>query len=123
MNDRVDITFREFYDVPRMFVVANDQVLFLFDGRFDDAIDDYPDHYEVFALPLTNVRDLPPSWLGLPDLATAKLGRVLVTEVEFDSTRRKSINVAIVRDLASKYAQITQKVVPPLPVRRPSTYA
>ena len=35
------IRYRDFYDIPRIFIVTLNGKLFLFDCAFDDEIDDY----------------------------------------------------------------------------------
>jgi hypothetical protein len=41
----------DFWDVPRMIVATNESGTYLFYSRFDDALDDYVDHFEVHKLP------------------------------------------------------------------------
>jgi hypothetical protein len=40
--------YREFWDVPRMVVARDESGTYLFQSRFDEVLDDYVDHYEVF---------------------------------------------------------------------------
>ena len=37
-----NIQYRDFYDVPRIFVADYQGRLYLFDCPFDEALDDYP---------------------------------------------------------------------------------
>ena len=86
------IVYRDFYDVPRAFVVWCRGKQFLFDSQFDVDKDDYRDIYEVFQLPELSKDELSGSWLNIRDRASRKLGEVKVDEVQFDQTKRKSIS-------------------------------
>ncbi len=58
------ITYRDFYDVPRAFVVAARGDWLFFDCPFDAAADEYRSDYAVYVLP-----GPPPaegSWSGVP---------------------------------------------------------
>ena len=102
MDDRLPIVYRDFYDVPRMFVVVLDDSILLFDGSFDDDLDDYPEHYHVYRMPHRDVASLPESWLGLAAHASADLGELAVSSVAFDATKRQSVPRSIVAALAAK---------------------
>ena len=88
------ILYRDFYDVPRMFVVRRGGTSLLFDGSFDDTLDDYPDFYEVYELPPLAAEQLAESWRDLAGRAVRRLGRVAVADVRFDATRRKSVDLS-----------------------------
>ena len=95
---RARITYREFYDIPRAFVTRWANRLFFFDGHFDQSLDDYPDEYSVYELPMTlknRLRSMP--WEGLANLGRY-IGRVPIERVTFDKTRRKAIDDDIFRD-------------------------
>ena len=92
MNDNaVPIQYRDFYDVPRMFIVAHGGVTYLFDASFDEVLDDYPDIYTVSVLPPLNPEDFSGSWASLPARAIRRLSSVSVVAVPFDPTRRQAI--------------------------------
>jgi hypothetical protein len=44
------IKYFSYWDVPRTFVFERDGQLFLLTSEFDDALDEYPDDYEVFVV-------------------------------------------------------------------------
>lgn len=46
----IPIRYREFYDIPRAFVIENAGELLLFDCPFDDVADSYGDSYTVIRL-------------------------------------------------------------------------
>jgi hypothetical protein len=113
MSDPVPIQYREIYDVPRMFIAVHDGVTFLFDSRFDDAIDDYADTYVVSTLPPLPPAELAGTWASLPSRAIRRLGSVPVAAVEFDATRRQFVDRALLRALACRVpAQATSLIVP-----------
>ena len=97
MQEPLNIVYREFYDVPRVFIVSRGGVPFLFDGSFDDAADDYPDHYSVYELSRAAFSKLEGSWAGLANLAVKHLGQVPVASVEFDPTLREQIDGSVLR--------------------------
>ena len=55
--------YREFYDLPRAFIVQRDERVMLFDCPFDGALDDYVEQYTVYELSETGeeLRAMP-SW-------------------------------------------------------------
>ncbi len=85
--------------MPRHFLVEYRDRWILFDCAFDDALDDYPDDYTVFVLP--DAIKIPQDWTCLHELAERKLGNVLVQDVRFDPTKRKSIDASVLNGLPS----------------------
>jgi hypothetical protein len=87
------IRYREFYDVPRMFVIETGADTFLFDCSFDADADDYPASYAVYLLPkairesIGEMRD----WRPLPEQGR-HIGAVAVTDVTFDPTKRQFVD-------------------------------
>lgn len=96
----VNIRYRDFYDFPRIFIVSYEGRQYLFDCPFDDKLDDYPNHYRVYQLPTLPETELAGSWEHLPERATEFLGTVPLTAVQFDATKRASINTAVFSLLA-----------------------
>lgn len=97
-----DIRYRDFYDLPRIFITNYQGQLYLFDCPFDDELDDYPDSYRVYQLPALTEAELEGSWEDLPNLATSFLGVSPVSEIQFDSTKRECINTAILNKLLAQ---------------------
>jgi hypothetical protein len=91
----VPIKYRDFYDIPRLFLVETNALCVLFDGRFDPAIDDYSPVYEVHLLPMPTASELAGDWNDLIARSHRCVGTVRTSEVEFDSTRRQFINASI----------------------------
>ena len=94
-EDWLPIRYRDFHDVPRAFVVEHRGQLLFFDCPFDDALDDYPDHYSVIRLPpAASTLVSQASWTGLASEGTV-IGRIPVREVRFDPSRRAAIDAAV----------------------------
>lgn len=83
--------YRDFYDVPRAIVVESQGTLFLLDCSFDMTIDEYPDIYSVYSLPI-QIRDRlkEMDWTGLHEIGTY-ITSVPVIKVKLDPTRRRAI--------------------------------
>jgi hypothetical protein len=89
------IRYRDFYDIPRAFVVERDGSLFFFDCGFEQRIDDYPDRIRVYRLPSTPAETLDKgSWEGLASLG-AFVGEVPTSAVKFDGTKRVAIDDSV----------------------------
>jgi SAM-dependent methyltransferase len=83
------IQYRQMHDVPRAIIVSMDHRLYYLNSRFLDDLDEYDDHYDVFAMGELSEPQLKGSWENLEELATAKVGRIPVRDVRFDRTRRQ----------------------------------
>ncbi len=98
---RVRITYYDFYDVPRVFTTEWDNRLFLFDGHFEQDLDEYPKTYAVYELPLSLrecVRTVSKETYN--ELLDAihrypLVGRVEVREAGFDESRRETIDSSV----------------------------
>ena len=95
----VNIRYRDFYDLPRIFIASYEGRQYLFDCPFDDELDDYPASYRVYLLPALSEAELAGSWEHLPERATEFLGAVPLAAVQFDVTKRASINTAVFSSL------------------------
>lgn len=82
------LDYREFYDVPRAILAANDEAVFLFHSPFDEARDEYVDRYDVYRLPESVVSALKGSWVGLEEHAIEKLPSIPVDALPFKFERR-----------------------------------
>ena len=81
--------YRDFYDVPHAIVAANGDDLMVLDAPFDEEADDYPASFRVGTLRKDAV-DLTGPW-DLVVRATDFIGLTLISEVEFDQTKRKAL--------------------------------
>ena len=102
-----DIRYRDFYDLPRIFITNYQGRFYLFDCPFNDELDDYPDSYRVYQLPALTEAELEGSWEHLPELATSFLGVSPLTEVQFDPTKRERVNTVILSKLLARQAPQT----------------
>ena len=79
------ISYRGYWDVPRIILVQSCNRVLLFDCQFNDEVDDYPDEYTVFEMPPgTNEDNSPHDWRTLRDLAIRQIGVIPVKQVMFD---------------------------------------
>jgi len=88
------ITYREFYDIPRIFIVQRGDRIFLFDCPFDDVEDEYSKAFKIHLMPNLSTRELAGSWAGLPAKAERFIGEVPISDVRFDPTARQQIEAA-----------------------------
>ena len=87
------ILYSGFYDAPLAFVTNHQNKQYLFwRGFFDEQLDDYPDDYKVFVLPDLSEEQINESWISLPERAVAYVGKVSMSRVAFDPTRREAID-------------------------------
>lgn len=88
----VAIQYREFYDVPRLFLAKQGGTVYVFDCPFDEVADEYPAHHRAYRLPseMGAAADAG-SWEDLPRAGTF-VGEVPVEAVRFDATRRAAID-------------------------------
>lgn len=91
MSTWAAITYCDFYDVPRAFVIELAGRRLLFASDFLVERDDYDDCYEVFELPLNVSVD--GHWTSPRDLPKHGLARVPVAAVRFDATQRAAVDV------------------------------
>jgi hypothetical protein len=100
------VQYRDFWDVPRIFLILQRDQLLLFDCAFDEQLEDYPDSYTVYCMPNLTEEDLSGSWRPLPAKALSTLATVPIDDVVFDPTRRKAIQSNLIdRLLALKPPQ------------------
>jgi hypothetical protein len=89
------IRYRDFYDIPRLFLVEHAGAVYIFDCPFDDALDDYPPYYRVYRVP----PELIPAadsgqWESLVRVGTF-VGQIPAEVVQFDATRRAAIDDSV----------------------------
>ena len=87
--------YRGFYDLPRIFMARTAAGLFLFDCRFDPGADEYSETYKVYLMPPIEDKDLPADWDDLSAKASRLLGQIRTSEVKFDATVRRGVNLDV----------------------------
>ena len=91
--------YRDFYDVPRAIVVEWKGDDYFFDCLYDDEAGDYESEYTVYRLPGEVAHGLDiMSWTDLGHRGE-RIGRVPVSALAFDPTRRESLNATVFRNL------------------------
>lgn len=78
-----NIHYRQYWDHPRMVIATGPEGTFLFWSRFDEVLDDYIDHYEVWRMPPLSRRDLIGSWVGLEERALERMPDVPLRGLPF----------------------------------------
>ena len=91
----VKIIYSGFYDAPLAFVAGYKGTQYLFWRVFDDELDDYPQEYEVFVLPDLSEAEVKESWAYLPKKAKTYLGKIVMSKIVFDPTKRLSIKSSV----------------------------
>lgn len=97
---RTRIIYSGFYDFPLAFVANHEGKQYLFCRDFDEALDEYPDEYEVFVLPNLSEEEIRQSWSFLTEKATTYIGKIHVNQIVFDRMRRSSIESDVLERLS-----------------------
>lgn len=92
------IHYREFYDVPRIFLVRSAEGSLLFESKFDSDADEYETEYTVYRM-ASDFEPTAGSWDRINERSLERIGIIPVAEVEFDETRRRSVNIDKIRGL------------------------
>jgi len=90
-----DIRYRDFYDVPRIFVFESAGKTYLAECRYSEGVDDYERAYTLFEMPPLSQLALDASWENLSAQAIRKLGEIAVTKVVFDKSKRRQVNTDV----------------------------
>jgi hypothetical protein len=85
------VEHRDFFDVPRIFIVSHNGTIYLFDCPFDNELDDFSGEYQVYEMGRSPLDSIPDDWSNITAVAKKHLGKVAVAAVRFDATRRHSI--------------------------------
>ena len=104
MSKWIPIEYRDFWDVPRIFLARYDGKLFLFDCAFDETTEDFPDFYQVYILPNLDEKELADSWAHLSSRAIHCFDKVPIERIRFDPTRRREIDSTILDELTAGIA-------------------
>ncbi len=93
MVNTIPIIYGEFYDVPRMIRFQFGGQWYFMRSHFDEENDEYADYYDVYLLPFHSEDEFKSNPNYWKELSKAfHLGRIPISEVGFDGTRRRSID-------------------------------
>src|SRR5215468_840736 len=95
----VPFRYGEFYDVPRLIALLYRGKVLLLQSAFGEALDEYPEVYSVYELPESTAPLLDGSWRFLANTESTLLGEIPVKAVTFDSTKRKTLDPAVLNPL------------------------
>jgi hypothetical protein len=95
------IKYTGYWDVPRRIFLERNGVELALDCPFDEGMDDYADHYQVYQLPTGTIDRLQRRELTVDEAVGAgiAIGSVRVADVRFDETKRRLIDDSSVADL------------------------
>ena len=96
----IPFIYREFWDVPRCIVVEWNSETYYVYCPFEEDVDDYSDNYTICLLSEDGKERLQMSWVGLESYGQP-VGRVSVSAVEFDLSRRKYLRSEALETLFS----------------------
>jgi len=78
MSEWVVIDYRQYWDVPREFLVSHGEDAYYFESPFDETLDDYTPSFYVYRIPATLVESAMERWdeirnwgVRLPDIPVA----------------------------------------------------
>lgn len=96
------IQYRDFWDVPRIFLVHHQGALFLFDCDFDDELEDFPDSYKVYVLPELTDEQRAGSWDKFHEQAIRFVGEVPIERVKFDPSKQCAVDTTVLSELLAR---------------------
>jgi len=70
-----------------MVIATSSEGTFLFWSRFDETLDDYTDHYEVWRLPELTAAELSGSWEALHERALERVPNMPLRALPFSVTQ------------------------------------
>ncbi|MBC8138246.1 MAG: hypothetical protein H8F28_20390 [Fibrella sp.] len=79
--------YREFYDVPRVILLATSLFVLEMESLFDEENDDYNDSYTVTVNGAVR-DDLATGWTNVEGGTGSTIGRIPVRDLKFDRTKR-----------------------------------
>jgi len=86
------IKYFSFWDVPRTFAFEQGGKVYLLTSEFDDDVDEYPDDYDVFVVSGIENLSVVNDWKSIEPLPKARVGKIPVAAVQFDSSHRKFVD-------------------------------
>ena len=103
MSAVIPFRYGSFWDVPRSILLRYRGKVLLLESHFDETLDEYPDHYTVYELPTGTEWSEERLGPWIPDETPRSLiGRIRVSEIVFDSSKRMTLDAACLEPLLSK---------------------
>ena len=100
MAEMIPFRYGGFWDVPRGILLRYCGKVLYLQSPFDDERDEYPDAYSVYLVPdAIGETVLSGDWKPLEQAALSFLGKIPISEVTFDSTKRKSLDFSCLRGI------------------------
>lgn len=101
MAQWIHAEYRDFYDRPRAMLCTGREGTFYFLCPFDEARNDYADHYQVYRVPASPEGEVCASWFGLETRALEQLPDIPVSSFPFDVASRKFLAYDSIKPLLS----------------------
>src|SRR5712692_243344 len=93
VKNEVPIVYGEFYDIRRMIRFELNGHWYFMRSHFDEENDEYTDLYDVYLLPFHSEDEFKSNPNYWRELSKAfHLGRIPISEVGLDETRRRSVS-------------------------------
>src|ERR1700682_486822 len=103
------LDYRDFYDIPRAFIIEpHRQMLLYFHCPFDEDRDDYGDVFKVSVLRNNEASSLPQDWRKLDLLGN--IGSIAISAVHFDDTRRSDVVIDSLPDLVAAAERVNNRI-------------
>jgi hypothetical protein len=103
MSTAIPFRYGSFWDVPRSILLRHRGKALLLESHFDEALDEYPNDYTVYELPTSTEWSEEPLGPWIPDETPRSLiGRIPVTAIVFDETKRRTLDPECLEPLLSK---------------------
>jgi len=99
MNAPIPIEYRDYWDVPRIFLARHQGRLYLFDCEFDETLEDFRQGYRVYLMPEISTEDREGSWAEFPKRAIRELRTIEVGLVSFANAEKSMIDSSIIDNL------------------------
>ena len=86
---KISFSYGGFWDVPRTIVCGIRDLTVVLDSPFDDEADDYETDYTVYIVLKPLPAGVAVNWSTLAAEDSVSIGRLPVSEINFDPTKRK----------------------------------
>jgi hypothetical protein len=96
----IPFVYVEFHDVPRTIALRYKGGMLLLQSAFDEKADEYEEDYSVYRVPQSAEEALARgSWKFIEEPGLSHLGEIPIRAVQFDSSRRKSLDAGVLDEI------------------------